>query len=474
MTGRKTEPQPVDSAAPSDDLEARRQALEDAERAIARAYASGKAERSKITQVAQLTAAEAVALTGVAVESDAAADEAGRITIIAERSGDKAAAKKARQQERIARRKAAADHNAATRAARRAYDAIRFSAPQHLGFMRFVQVICALHIVVALITLVLTSRDTIIYTSQSIIDWFLVVFDSVAFWLFINRYKITRPFMIASASFGVLAPLIYDLAIGQFNIWGFFFYSAYYLLLIFYFIFSRRVKASMVNTLARGDGDYERRDASVARSGWPFVRNLIIYFIVFSVLGHWLEMGFCELVRLGLVQGDYDPSNTMLWRDWLFPFSMEGAAVVIIALFLYPLWMWLRKKTPNIIVAAVVSFLVNMFLCSAIEFCSGLIVNADLTLWNYSDMPFNIMGQVCLQNALGFGVAASVITWFVYPLLERLIARVPRDVMNIVFVVVAAFGALIYSMYVIDLSGLNQHVDVVFQQAEETAWQAPS
>ena len=67
-------------------------------------------------------------------------------------------------------------------------------------------------------------------------------------------------------------------------------------------------------------------------------------------------------------------------------------------------------------------------------------------------------------------MAASIITWWVYPLLERRIARVPRDVMNIVFVVVAVFGAIIWSLYIINPPGVdeqNKHPE----QAEQIAKQ---
>ena len=52
------------------DLDERLMALEDAERAIDSAYSTGKAERAKITQMAQLDAAEAVAMAGIAMEAD--------------------------------------------------------------------------------------------------------------------------------------------------------------------------------------------------------------------------------------------------------------------------------------------------------------------------------------------------------------------------------------------------------------------
>lgn len=91
------------------DIEDRLKQLDRAEMAIDNSFATGKAERSKITRMAQLDAAEAVAMVGVAMEADEAADEAMRITVIAEQSGDREKARAARKREREARKQANAD-----------------------------------------------------------------------------------------------------------------------------------------------------------------------------------------------------------------------------------------------------------------------------------------------------------------------------------------------------------------------------
>ena len=228
------------------------------------------------------------------------------------------------------------------------------------------------------------------------------------------------------------------------------------------------MKATLVNDFSKHDGEYEKDDFVINRRGWPFYRNLIMYFILFSVIGHWMEMGMCQFIIMGLVQGEYDASNTLLWRDWLYPFPMEGAAVVIIALVLYPFFLWLKKKFTGKKrwLAYVISFFAGALLCTLIEFSMGLIVNADLQLWDYRDNFCNIMGQVCLQNTTAFGVVAAIITWWVYPLMERWIARVPRDIMNIVFVVVAIFGAILWSLYIINPPGVdeqNKHPEMAEQ-----------
>lgn len=459
-----------------DDLEAKLKALDDAERAINRAYSTGKAERAKITQAAQLDAAEAVAMAGIAMEADVEADEAMRISVIAEKSGDREKAKAARQKERAARKKAKAEHKAATKSAKQAYDAIKFSAPNKMGFMRVVQIAFAFHIFTVLVWLVLTSRDAMVYNVTTMMDWVMIILEGVAFWMFINRYKIARPFVIAMAAIGLIVPAIVDISMGSFNPFALAINGAFYIFLIFYFIFSKRVKATLVNDFSKHDGEYEKDDFVINRRGWPFYRNLIMYFILFSVIGHWMEMGMCQFIIMGLVQGEYDASNTLLWRDWLYPFPMEGAAVVIIALVLYPFFLWLKKKFTGKKrwLAYVISFFAGALLCTLIEFSMGLIVNADLQLWDYRDNFCNIMGQVCLQNTTAFGVVAAIITWWVYPLMERWIARVPRDIMNIVFVVVAIFGAILWSLYIINPPGVdeqNKHPEMAeqIQKQEEQA-----
>ena len=452
----------------SDELEAQLKALEQAERAVDDAYGTGKADRAKITQLAQLDAAEAVAMVGIAMEADEEADEAMRISVIAEKSGDRERAKAARKKEREARKKARADHKAATKSARAAYDAIKFSAPNKMGFMRVVQVIFALHIAVYLVWLMLTSRDAMTYNVTSIMDWIMVILEGVAFWMFINRYKVARPFVIGMAAFGIIVPAVVDVVQGTFNVYSIVSNSSFYIFLILYFIFSKRVKATLVNDFAQHKGDYEKEDFVVNRRGWPFVRNLIIYFIVFSIVGHWMEMGMCQFIIMGVVQGEYDPSNTMLWRDWLYPFPMEGAAVVVIALVLYPFFLWLKKKFTGKkrIIAYVISFIAGALLCTVIEFSMGLIVNANYQLWDYRENFCNIMGQVCLQNTMAFGVVAAIITWWVYPMLERMIARVPRDIMNIVAVVIFGFGGIVWSLYLINPPGVD---DANLPQNKENA-----
>ena len=60
------------------------------------------------------------------------------------------------------------------------------------------------------------------------------------------------------------------------------------------------------------------------------------------------------------------------------------------------------------------------------------------------------MGQVCLQNSLGFGLAATIMTYVVYPLVKGAIAKLPKDGANILFVSIVIFFAILMVFYYIN------------------------
>ena len=184
---------------------------------------------------------------------------------------------------------------------------------------------------------------------------------------------------------------------------------------------------------------------------WTFWRDILIYFVIFSFLGHWVEMAFCQLIRLGVVMGEYDPSNAMLWDQWLYPFSAEGIAVALIVLLLHPLSRWLLKKSGGrMIVALPLSIIAIGLVCTSIDFTLGITCNADYHLWDYSNMPFNFMGQICLQNSVTYTTAATLIVWIFYPLMDKGMRKIPTIVLDGIFWFLAGFYgfcALLHFMY---------------------------
>ena len=184
------------------------------------------------------------------------------------------------------------------------------------------------------------------------------------------------------------------------------------------------------------------RAARCGRAGtWAFWRNLALCFCVFSVAGHWMEMGYCTLVRFGVLPGSYDPAS-QVWGFWLDPFCVYGFGVVACALLLFPLKVRLQKRFRGNVAPLAISFAANMLVCVGIELANGLLFNqpladGSLPLWDYRDLPFNFQGQVCLQTALAFGLVSTLMTWIVYPGLESFLGGVPRRALDAAFVAVA-------------------------------------
>ena len=309
--------------------------------------------------------------------------------------------------------------------------------------------IFSINIVVTLVILIFSSRDLIDYDAANLFDWLNLVFEAVTLWMIWYRLKVTRPFVLAFTAFNVMVGTAVHLAMHTMDV-GLQLASIIPDVVIFlYFLRSRRVREVLSEDLVLERMELQEEGGMAPRWSWPFVRNLIMYFCVFSFLGHWMEMSFCLAIKAGLVGGEYDPSNTMLWRDWFYPFPMHGMAVVLIGVLLYPLWRALVKRT-NPIVGSLLSFVVNGLTCGLIEFICGLMWNAELQNWDYTNMPFNFMGQVCLQNVIGFAFAASIIAWMVYPWLERTLAKLPAAAVNIASVVVLMVFLVAQTLYLVE------------------------
>ena len=243
-----------------------------------------------------------------------------------------------------------------------------FDNPKKLGFMRLVQVFFAINIVITILLLVFLVKGDYDLDYVDILDFFNLIFDGVAFWLIWKRKSAARVFIIGFALFNIITGTIVNIAGGSFDILNQIILSSLDIILIAYFLTSRRAKAVLTQPFST-----ERKEASLQEDRsyfkpktWAFWRNIIIYFCVFSVVGHWMEAGYCTLIRFGLIPGTYDP-NSQIWHDWLYPFLVYGFGAVACILLLFPIKNFLQKKIDNLVVPLILSFIINAIVCSLIE-----------------------------------------------------------------------------------------------------------
>lgn len=186
------------------------------------------------------------------------------------------------------------------------------------------------------------------------------------------------------------------------------------------------VGAAAVATLGR-KGAATSTAPLLSTPWYPLARKLGLYFMAFSMAGHWVEILFCLGIKHGIFKGGYDRSNHMLWDQWLFPFPAEGTAAVLADLVLAPAKRGIQGifgTSPLGTAAAVAtSFLLNQAVCTSVDFGTGMVANRHYELWDYRDMRFNFMGQVCLQNSLFYSIIATWGVWQLLPALEKLFER---------------------------------------------------
>ena len=333
-----------------------------------------------------------------------------------------------------------------------------FSNPKKLGFMRVLEVYYALHIVMAIASLIVLHKEDWDLSFDMWLNLMAVVFEGIALWLIWRQKQYGRQIIIGMSAVNIVVGSVHNALTGTFDPLMQTVLCSFDILIIVYFATSRRAKALMVQpfSIESAQAELEEEEGFFRLKTFAFWRNLAIYFCVFSVVGHWMEAAYCTLIKYGLIPGTYDP-NSQIWSDWLYPFMVYGFGFVACVLLLYPLKNWLQEKFKSNAAPLVLSFIANALVCTGIELAMGLMLNTPagpdgkLPLWDYSDIPLNFMGQVCMQNALAFGMVATLMVWVVYPGLEKLIGRLPRDVMNIVFVGVLVGFAVLYFLYYINV-----------------------
>ena len=333
-----------------------------------------------------------------------------------------------------------------------------FSNPRKLGFMRFLEIYWMLTVGFTVVALGFMDKSQVAMGELATFSQFAVtIVEAVGLWLMMRRKAFMR-------TWGMAYPFVMMLIIlwGKVAVFGFtaealnqtLGYLPWYVIVFVYFLTSRRVKAVMVEPLNMETRERALKDDTsfFAPKTWAFWRNLIMYFCVFSVVGHWMEAGYCLFIKWGLIPGIYDP-NSQIWSDWLYPFCVYGVGAVCCVLLFYPVRLFLQHKIKTPVVPLVLSFIWNAFICSMIELAMGLILNQPdpvtgvMPLWDYRDMFCNFMGQICLQNALAFGFVSTLMTWLIYPALERLLAHLPESAAQMLFVVVVVFFLMLFFLY---------------------------
>lgn len=138
------------------------------------------------------------------------------------------------------------------------------------------------------------------------------------------------------------------------------------------------------------------------------IYELLWIFIIYAFIGWCVEVSYAAVdrgifVNRGFLNGPYCP--------------IYGCGVVIVVAVLTPL-------KENLIILFLGSFL----LTSVLEYITGYLLEKVFhnKWWDYSNLPFNIKGYVCLKFSIYWGLACMFIMEIIHPIIYRFITIIPH------------------------------------------------
>ena len=178
-------------------------------------------------------------------------------------------------------------------------------------------------------------------------------------------------------------------------------------------------------------------------------------FMLFSFIGWVYECTYCTVrekrwQNRGFLFGPICPIYGIAVVGALILFQMVPAATGEVP---FPLWQ---------------VFLISMAGSAVLEFVTSVILEKcfHAVWWDYSNIPFNIQGRICLPASLGFGAAGVVIVGWVFPWMESLEAASPRNPLATEAVsLLLAFGlGMDLALTVASLTKIVERMDAAEQQ----------
>lgn len=168
---------------------------------------------------------------------------------------------------------------------------------------------------------------------------------------------------------------------------------------------------------------------------------LILYFFVYGFLGWCTEVAFAackerKFVNRGFLNGPICP--------------IYGIGVGIVVQFLTP-----YKEN------LVLLYIASVVMVTALEWVTGFILEKIFhnKWWDYSKMPLNLNGYVCLLFSLIWGVACVLIVDFIHPLIHKGLSWIPFPVGMTLIVVLSI--VMFVDLYVTasTILKMNKHLE---------------
>ncbi len=195
---------------------------------------------------------------------------------------------------------------------------------------------------------------------------------------------------------------------------------------------------------------YKGNDRSVTSScrqaaGQRFKRRMTRTDFFFYVWLFFLLAGFGWLWEglLYLFKDDMYVNRGFLAGPWLPIYGIGGIILEVL------LHRWRDRP--------MLTFVSSMVMCTTLEYLAGWYLEStwEVKWWDYSGLPWNLQGRVCLYSALLFGIGGLLLVWLVSPLFYSFYCRIPLRIR-------VGVGLLLLLLFTADAaySAMRPHVGI--------------
>lgn len=139
-------------------------------------------------------------------------------------------------------------------------------------------------------------------------------------------------------------------------------------------------------------------------------KQIIWYFIIFSVIGLIIETIFCY-VTTGVIES----RKGLIWGPFC-PVYGVGATLLIILLNPY-------KNKPLKL------FIMGSILGNAIEYFLSFLLEAyyGTRFWDYSYLEWNLNGRICILYSIYWGILSFILIKFIKSIMDKFINKIPNS-----------------------------------------------
>ena len=178
-----------------------------------------------------------------------------------------------------------------------------------------------------------------------------------------------------------------------------------------------------------------------------WISRYFVMFILYSVLGWIYETTFCTIK-----EGKWE--NRGFLYGPVVPIYGVGATGITMIYDALQLHMQISLTWWQV-------FLIGYLGSIVLEFGTSWALEKlfHAVWWDYSDMPFNVQGRICLPCSLAFGAAGLLVIYGLYPLMNRIVTPEVSVWKELVSLILMALIATDAALTVSALTGLAKTVE---------------